>query len=320
MLSKRIFIPQAKNLYPSFPTFTEWDEKVYIFYRMGIKDESQPHGLYGKVICTVIEKKQFLDYPALTDLASGTVVFESANELDAIVSKVDSAMFTLCTRTYVKGKIGKTYMSVSESPEFSQRIEVCVKGVEWLVFYGKAFRADSMVVFPAYGVLSGQQKTCPLVIATEDFKGFHLLSYIKEVCQPDIILNENTIVHNGRQFLMFIRQDNPPFGLWYCTSTELIKKWSMPKKLVENAHAPMAFNYNDKTLLLYRGLINKKSSTVMLSTVVDNNVISNAIDTYDGNPYDGGYGDIGIIDNRLFVIYYLGNVSGEPCIKVAEII
>ncbi|MBF0537451.1 MAG: exo-alpha-sialidase, partial [Nitrospirae bacterium] len=145
------------------------------------------------------------------------------NELDAIVSGLQGDLFTLCSRVYVRDRSAATYISFANTPVFDGRREVVVEGVAWLVFYGKAFRWGTGYVFPAYGVLEGRdQKTMPLVLYTGDLVSWTLLSYVQG---DGIILNENSIVYYDGRYVMFIRQDSAPYGIWYAVSGDL-RSWS----------------------------------------------------------------------------------------------
>jgi hypothetical protein len=32
--------------------------------------------------------------------------------------------------------------------------------------------------------------------------------------------------------------------------------------------------------------------------------------------FDGGYCDLGVVNNRVLIVYYLGNEEASPCIKL----
>jgi len=57
----RTIMPQIEGVYSSFPTITEYDNKLYIFYHQGIKSGMQCHGVGGKVKCFEIEKGLFVE-------------------------------------------------------------------------------------------------------------------------------------------------------------------------------------------------------------------------------------------------------------------
>ncbi len=314
-------IPRGKDRYAAFPTFTEFDNKIYIFYREGIKSDFQCHGLYGKVKCFIVEKSVVRNLlnseeeDAVYRFGKEFVLFEGENELDAIVSRPEKNLYTLATRSYVKGKKGSTYISVSDIPEFSERREVVVSGVLWLVLYGKCFKHNNGYIFSAYGVLNGEKDTKPLILYTENFVKWELFSYIT-IHKAGAVLNESSILCDGESYRIFIREDSEPYGIW-CSTSQDLRKWTFPEKLLSAAHAPMALYLKEKVYLAYRKLITKEESGIALRINDNTKSDIHIIDTYRGSPYDGGYSDIGIIDNFLLIFYYLGNEGGEPFIKLA---
>ncbi|KJR42560.1 hypothetical protein MCHI_001541 [Candidatus Magnetoovum chiemensis] len=326
---KKTLIPQSTAIYSSFPTFAEHKGILYFFYREGIKNSSQPHGINGKVYRCKYDKTDFLQ--AFNNPSEDTIplsktkelVFESENELDAILSSLEEdSLFSLCTRTYVENKIGKTYVSFSDKPHFNDRYEVTIKGIQWLVFYGRAFKENNRYIFPAYGILEGENITRPLLLSTDDLHRWTLLSYIKSPSDK-VILNENSIARVNEKFLMFIRQDNSPYGIWHCESNDLIN-WSKPLKLLSHAHAPSAYVFDNNLYISYRALVDSHTSKIsMLTTNVHSSMVSlkydiSLIDTYKGNAFDGGYACINALDGDVYVLYYLGNINGEPSIKIAR--
>ncbi len=320
-LTKTI-IPQIEGVYSSFPTFTEYDSRIFVFYRQGFKSDMQCHGIAGKVKCFEIEKdlfgKVFDDekLETLYELGKDYIVFESNNEIDAIVSRLDENVFSLGTRGYIKGKPGKTYISFSDKPVFKDRYEVKIKGVNGFAFYGKAFKWQEGYVFPAHGELKEDTFSRPLLLITDDFSSWDLLSYLPSYL-TGTILNESSVVFDGEKYFIFMREDLEPFGIWYSISDDL-QEWSFPKKLLSSAHAPMCIYKDGRIYLTFRDLVSTELSSVSLYIPFQNPEIL-TIDTYEGNPYDGGYTDICVIDSDVYITYYLGNGEGEPFIKTCRI-
>jgi hypothetical protein len=318
----KTLVPQIKNTYSSFPTFTEHDNKIFVFYRQGIKSNLQCHGVQGKVKCFEIEKGLFLNLfkddkgECLYDFGKDYIVFEGENEIDAIVSKLEEDVFSLCTRRFVKREPIKTYISISDVPHFRYRSEVKIKGVENIIFYGKAFKWEQGYVFPAYGQLTKVKGVRPLVLITEDFSSWELLSYLPGSFYG-LTLNESSIISDGEKYTIFIREDTDSFGIWYSTSDDL-QRWTFPKKLVSYAQAPMSIYQKGKIYLTFRELVSDDTTNISLMTPFSHTE-KITVDIYEGNPYDGGYTDIGVIDDRLFVAYYTGNVNGEPYLKCCEL-
>lgn len=324
---RKTVIPHMDDTYSSFPTIVEHRDKLYVYYRQGKPDRRQCHGLYGKVRCFEIEKDAFLKYFDEDDtrplLAYGKdyAVFESINEIDSIVARLDDNLFVLLTRTYARDETGIAYVSYSEAPTFAGRHEVRLKEAEWLVFYGKPFKWSNGFVFTAYGVLKGQSQPCPLVLYTEQFHSWSLLC---RVAGPEydeqglnVILNECTIVDDGIRYTMFIRQDSYPYGIWHSTSGDL-RKWTPPRKLFSSAHAPGAMARGDCVYLSFRNLIGENVSAISLIRPFKEQRPTE-IERYFGNLFDGGYSDLAFIEDLLYVIYYRGNPMGEPDIRIARL-
>ncbi|HBR18387.1 MAG TPA: hypothetical protein DD725_12475 [Deltaproteobacteria bacterium] len=317
---KKIIIPQKENTYSSFPTFTEYDDKIFIFYRQAVKNNKQCHGIKGKVKCFEIEKELFLKCfenkksETLYNYGNESIVFKEGNEFDAIVSRLDTNIFSLATRTYIK-KTMKTFVSFSDSPVFKDRVEVKIEGIEWLAFYGKALKCEQGYVFPAYGQLAGETVERPLIIITNDFLHFELLSSLpSNVDGP--ILNESSIIYDGKKYMILMREETFPRGIWFSTSTDLCK-WDGFERFLSFAHAPMAIYLNNDIYLTFRDLISEKKTGISL--ISTSKLYKTLIDLYEGSPYDGGYSDIGIINGDLFIIYYMGNKKGEPYIKCCRL-
>jgi hypothetical protein len=306
-------INSVKNTYNSFPTAVTDKDKLTVFFRQGRLKQNHPHGFYGRVLsfnvaldefysCFQNGNKEFKD--------RCQVVFQGDNELDAIVSKLSDSVYSLGTREYIKGCSMKTFLSVSDSPDFKERMEIKIKGTQWVIFYGKAFKWEQGYIFPAYGPLKNDNRSRPLVLITDDFSHWDILSYI----EGETFLNESSIVFNNNEYSIFIRENQGEFGIWQSSSTDL-QNWSKPKKMFPNAHAPMGFCYNNQQYVVFRDILEEEKGGVSIYSLKTKEKV--LLDSYYGNIYDGGYSDPVLIDNTLFVFYYLGNKSGEPSIKCA---
>ncbi|MBF0605943.1 MAG: exo-alpha-sialidase [Magnetococcales bacterium] len=320
----RTVIARQNNVYSSFPTMVEHDGDVYIYYRQAKKSFYQCHGLYGRVRRLRVGKTALLNHFAedtdipIVETGQDICVFAGENELDSIVCRLRDDLFTLCSRVYVKGKIAVTYVSFADTPVFGNRYEVVVRGIKWLVFYGKPLSWELGYVFPAYGVLEGRTECAALVLYTTDFVSWTLLSHIQG---NGIILNENSIVRYNDGYVMFIRQDNAPYGIWYAQSKDL-RRWSEPVRLMEQAHAPMAIVRDNRCFLSFRRLYRDELSAVSVMLPFEDARGGNTdtdIEIYEGDLFDGGYTDPVVIDNSLFVVYYVGNFCAEPSIRLARL-
>ncbi len=328
-MKTKTVVPQMENTYSSFPTLTEHDGRLFVFYRQGLKSDNQMHGIQGKVKCFEIDKEICLNQfdengrECLYDLGNDYQVFEGENEIDAVVSRLESNLFSLCTRKHIIGEPVQTYVSFSDSPRFNERYELKIDGIDWAVFYGKAFKWEQGYVFPAYGEFSELAGERPLLLITDDLSSWEVLSYLPGNL-PGFVLNESSIAFDGEQYTIFMREDThfcfdefSQFGIWYSFSHDLLD-WSIPDKLISSAHAPMSVYYKGEIYLSYRELMFDGTSAVaLMSPFSKKRKLS--IETYVGNPYDGGYSDINIIDDRMFVVYYIGNQSGEPFLRLTEI-
>lgn len=320
-LVKKIVIPQSESMYSSFPTFTEYNNKLFIFYRQGIKNIKKCHGTGGKVKCFEINKEAFLstfDDNAVKSLykhGKDRVIFENGNEFDAIVSRLGKDEFSLATRTYINRQM-KTYISFSDKPVFKDRCEVKIKGVKWLVFYGKGLKWKEGYVFPAYGCLKGEPVERPFIITTNDFSDFELLSYLPSNINGPV-LNESSLIYDGVKYAIFMREETFPRGIWYAQSEDL-QKWDSFERFLSFAHAPMAVFNNNELYLSFRDLLSNEKTGISLISPQNSSKI--LIDTYAGSEYDGGYTDIALIDGNVFVLYYIGNQEGEPYIKCCRLL
>lgn len=325
MIVRKTVIPRREKTYSSFPTLATNGDHVYVFFRQGRTSNRQCHGLDG-VVKSFRIKKHIL-FQALRDdqveslyqLGWETTIFgsEGENEIDSIVSQPAENVYTLATRLYNPPQPLKSYISFSGTPCFQERREVRVKGVQWLVFYGKALRSPEGYVFPAYGALEGEEFSRPLLLVTGGGELWELLSCLPSKLKGSIILNESSVAHDGERYVIFMRQDTPPYGIWYATSFDL-QAWSEPRPLLEKAHAPMSLKVGDRIYLTFRDLSDPEVSAVSLLTPLDGGR-KTVIDTYRGNLYDGGYTDLLAVDGHLLIVYYLGNERAEPEIRLAAL-
>lgn len=319
--NKKTIIFQRPCVYSSFPTFAAYEGSLYFFYRQGISGNSRCHGIDGKVKCFTINKEVFLDTfdtggtDFLWNYGKDFVVFSEGNEFDAIISKFDENHYSLATRSYDHRNIMRTFLSLSSTPYFESRNEIKIKELQWFAFYGKGFKHKRGYIFPAYGYLKGESIDRPLLIITEDFSRYDLLSYLPSNIGGSI-LNECSVVYSEGLYSMFMRDDTYPFGIWYSTSEDL-EHWKAPKKIHSWAHAPMALIHHNKIVLSYREFLSSEKTAISISTPFAGDSL--IVDSFEGNPYDGGYSDMGIIDGRLFICYYIGNIQGEPFIKCCEV-
>jgi hypothetical protein len=146
----------------------------------------------------------------------------------------------------------KTFISFNDEPIYKERQEVKVRGITSFAFYGKGFKWREGYVFPAYGWLKNEETDRPILLVTEDLKHFELLSYLPTDINGSI-LNESSVIEVTGRFLIFIRDDTFPFGIWYSVSSNL-ERWEEPQQLYIGAHAPMAIHHNGQVILACRDL------------------------------------------------------------------
>ncbi len=311
-------LPQREGVYASFPTFVEHNGKIYIYYREGKSSVYQVHGLFGKVKRMLFDKSDFIKIlrgehtDAPWNIADVKVVFSEENELDAIVSKLEDNLYSICTRNFVAGKDNTCFVSFNSEPEFIERKPVRIKGLNLCAFYGKAFKSPYGYVFPAYGVLERDGLQRPVLLVT-DTENWDILSILPTMVNGNR-LNECSVAYHQGRWHIFIREDDPPYGIWHAESEDLIN-WSEPEKLFSKAHAPMAISFDGKLILGFRYLIDNHKKAVAYTYPFDESLIHIA-DVYYGNVFDGGYCDFMDIDGCLAMLYYWDSGSGFPEIKL----
>lgn len=313
MIVKTI-VEENPLLYSSFPTMTICESYLTIFYRQGKVDSNNPHGFYGKVKYLQIklsELDNFFEQNQSINIQEN-LVFESQNEMDSIVSKLEESLYALGTRIFVKNKINDVFLSVACDCNFKDRVKVILKDVNLAAFYGKGFKVNETFVFSAYGTLKNEYFTRPLLIATNDFVHFELLSVLNS--SLELMLNESSIIKVGNTYIAFSRKDTyPNYALYYSTSKNLVN-WSKPEKLLDFALAPMAISYNDTIYVSFRDNQNNTNKISILNIKTNQKKV---IDTYCGSLFDGGYTDLIAINDKIYVVYYTNNRS--PFIKLAKI-
>ncbi len=312
MIVKTI-VEENAQLYSSFPTMTTFNDTLCIFYRQGINDKYNPHGFYGKVKSIKIPidyLEEFFSNNTLFKIEE-KVVFDSENELDAIVSKIDDKLYALASRIFIKNKVNQPFLSFSDTCEFNDRVPVNIKNVNLAAFYGKALKYSNEYVFPAYGSIHNENFTRPLLIVSDDCKRFDLLSYLPS--NLDLMLNESSIVKLYNSYIAFSRKDiYQNYAIYYSTSENLID-WSKIQKLLDFALAPMAIVVNETIYVSFRDIENTNKISIVNAKTHEKKVI----DTYIGSMFDGGYTDLAYINNYIYVIYYTNNKA--PFIKMARL-
>jgi hypothetical protein len=315
-----VVVPYRKGIYASFPTFVEHRGFLFVYYREGIANTAYAHGLNGKVLRLKIKVsdleriiKEKTD-AHLWDLAEKKITFNAENELDSIVSKLDENLFSLCTRNYIHGVLNQCYVSFNDEPEFSEREPVSIKGVSIHAFYGKSFKSPHGYVFPAYGAFEKDGEQRPLLLVT-DTKKWDVLSFLPAKNKRNRRLNECSVVHYKNQWHIFIREDEPPYGIWWSVSDDLVN-WTEPEKIVDKAHAPMGMVLGDEIIVAFRYLMDDRLHAVGYVYPFCKSRIVHIVDTYRGNMFDGGYCDLGVVNNKVLVVYYLGNEEASPYIKM----
>jgi hypothetical protein len=313
MIVKTI-VKEDRDLYSSFPTMSICKDYLVVFYRQGVVDPKNPHGFFGKVKSLKLklsELEKFFDQNSPIDIQESTI-FESQNELDAIVSKLSDNLYTLGTRIFVKDKINDVFLSVSCDCNFKERHKINVKDVSLAAFYGKALMLNSCYIFSAYGILKGENFTRPLFISTQDFSHFELFGYIYS--SKDLMLNETSIVKAGNIYIAFSRKDTyPNYALYYSTSKDLVN-WDKPEKFLDFALAPMAININGTIFVSFR---DNEGGTNKISIINTKTFEKKIIDTYIGSLFDGGYTDLAFINGNIYIVYYTNNQA--PFIKMAKL-
>ncbi len=320
-ICKRTIVEHKEGIYSAFPTFVVHQNHIYIYFRQGRTSNAQVHGLHGVVKRLKIPVSDYLnahlepfDQP-LSHLGTERTVFAAENELDAIVARLVDDLFALCTRDTIVGSHNNCFVSFSNEPEFCERERVSLKGVEIHAFYGKPVTSRLGHIFTAYGALEKDGLQRPLLLIT-DTQRWEVLAAMPTMLNGNRLNECSLVEHQGRWFL-FIREDDPPFGIWYAGSDDL-HRWSPPEKIINSAHAPMALSGDDRLYLSYRWLVKEDSSAVALTRPFEQGEPL-VVDRYLGSPYDGGYTDLGIMGNMLNLLYYHGNPGGEPCIRSALI-
>ncbi|MDQ7032944.1 MAG: hypothetical protein Q9M37_09575 [Desulfonauticus sp.] len=312
-----VLTPHKDGIYSSFPTFVTYKDKVYLFYREGIRNFRQVHGLFGKVKRMMFNENDFINLlqgKSINISSSEDIIFADENELDAIVSKLEDNLFALCTRVYLKGVKNICYVSFSSTPDFTSRTKIKIKDIILSAFYGKAFKSRYGYIFPAYGVICKNRDEVqrPLLLVT-DGEYWDILAALPTKINGNI-LNETSLVFYKNLWHAFVREDNPPYGIWHFVSDNLLN-WDKGKKLFFSAHAPMAFVDGDKIILAFRYILSQKEFAIAYSYLFEEDLKINIIEYYQGNCFDGGYCDIGKIKKYLVILYYHDSGLSSPVIK-----
>lgn len=326
----KTLVPRAADQYSAFPTCVLVDNQFYLFYRQGQKGKWGTHGFGGtvkKAVWPADSLKTFLasDREHPPEAATTTLFSETGkNEMDAVVSHLDDT-FSLATRYFDRDRSMVCFVSFCKDLTFANRTPVTVPGLHWFVFYGKAFVHGDDFLFPAYGGRKPGALMEPLLLATprtkpgETWRVFATPAAGTEQLQ----LNESSLCRHEDTWHLFSRKHGKPFALYHTTSRDLTN-WTQPVEWQSQAHAPMTCVFDNRVYLSYRTILSDRKEEGCEEEPVAGTAVSlpfedtpdRTVETFTGNLYDGGYSDLAWLDNRLLVVYYHGNLSGEPYIRV----
>lgn len=309
---------KQENIYDAFPTFEIYKDKAYLYFRRGLKSKSYIHGKFGKVFYKEIPLEFLLEGKEKDILKiKENLVFESENELDAILSNPKKDIYILATRE-VKSNAQTSYLSISDKPFFKERKEIKIKDLNLLIFYGKVIYDKKFnFILPAYGILKGEKETIPIFLFTKDFESFDF-TFIKD---KEGVFNESSIVKFKDSFYIFVRRDDKPYGIYLFKTKDFIKFEKI--KLFLEAQAPMAILNKKDILFSYRYLPFKDTYFLALSDLKSYDKKRILIDIYFengyGNFFDGAYSDLKVFNDKLLIIYYLSDKYGNTFLKGATL-
>lgn len=323
-INKRFpIIPRREGQYHSFPTLVRWQKALWLACRSGKVDSRQVHGYNGSILLFRAELSDPTAWHAHGILFSPSPD-GSENEIDAILSTPDSDHVFLATRDFKRQRNLAFLSSWTELPG-TDRVplpEITAINAGCLVCYGHIQQTENNdLLMPAYGHIKGEKPSSFLLASIDHGASWQLRALVARTnAEKKHHPSEYTLAKAGNHDLVaLVRNDLTPSPLLRVTSNDDGHTWSVPEATSLIGHAPMMITSSQGFLLaVYRDLAEDQPG-FGLGTSLDNGKTWQRLTRlaeYQGNIYDGGYGDlIELADNTFLAAYYLSKGDGCPWIE-----
>ncbi len=325
-------VKKQKGGYASFPSLAQDPQtnEIILLYRRAIYDDKDKrpgmgaHGLEGNLYFKPFSttQKQFLaenllyqgnDYPPglidgnITTVGSELMMFlrRYPNDNPVFYTKGPSIHALASTQLFPSDDIFKIGAQWG-------RVVAIDSGKKWLqVFYGGSTDMP----------LEAKEKrvTRPgLYQSLDQGSTWQFLSWITPIyLAPNICANETAMVYaNGVLYTLMRTAGEYPGALFLAYSKDEGKTWSLPEKTALFGEAPMFYVLpSGQILTCFRGFLEKDPEQGGTFSLAEFNPTTKGfstpfvVETYNGNHYDGGYGDMIWLEdlNQLLVVYYYSN-------------
>ncbi len=321
-------IPKEPPHYHAFPTLIRVDERFWMACRSGKVDQTKPHGADGCVQLFVANAEE----PLWWECRGAFFGDEegSPNELDAILSGPMAGHIFLGTRIYEHRKRNTSFISrwdLSDLAHHSSEVWCPdrsvlkdVSDIDMNCFGHMQKTVSGELLMSGYGTPPKGRKLAPLLLCSDDEgKSWRLRSVLAH-SDEKMFLTEFSLGHIGEEkWIALIRNEIKPYPLMVVRSDDDGRTWSPITQTPLRGHAPMlAKTKSGAFLVLYRDLL-KDRPGIGIGVSSDNGLSWRRIGrlaSYQGNIYDGGYGDlIAMRKNQFLAVYYLCDKERSPWIE-----
>jgi len=329
--------PPEEGVYSSFPSLAQNPQsgEVHLLYRQARFDPENPHplmkshGVGGRLMRTQWRPESQTFGPS-TCLIDGTPY--PPGLMDGVLTWIEDRWFLTFRRFpnepslfYAQGEtlehlsLPKAYPRSTDPawPIGAQWGKVfSLQGVWLQTFYMVHFLASAQPT-PGQGGRTFRSR----VALFESRDQGHTWQFRAWVTPPEVapgLMADETAVHplaDGTLLAVMRTSGKTPCPFYQATSTDGGHIWTTPQPVGLNGQAPMLYTLPNGTVLLgYRGYCDDPDIGGTFSLAPYNPQSGEfqtpfVVDTYHGNHYDGGYGDMTWLpeSNQLLVAYYVSN-------------
>jgi hypothetical protein len=342
-------VSQEHGLYTSFPSLTR-DPKtghILLLYRQARYDETDgrrgmgAHGLDGDLMIRTFSSKTH-HFGPVTRLKRG--LDYPPGLMDGLMTVHEETLFLFIRSYPAKPTVylaqGRSLDTLGHPKPFPSTSIYPLGGAQWgkmvscprtkrllQVVYGGPFE---MFAALAAGKIA-EPATRPALFQSEDGGGtWTFCSWVSPLfLEPEVSANETALLEaNGVLYVLMRTGGVYPGPLFMAISRDGGYTWSDPERTGLYGEAPMFQTLPDgRVLVCYRGFLPDTPETGGTFSIVEFDPVRErfktpfTVETYHGNHYDGGYGDmLWLADSQqLLVTYYYSDkvTSRHPWLRYA---
>ena len=256
-------VKKKVGAYYAFPTIIRQDDQLWLACRSGRVSGRQDHGDRGKVLLFSGDAGQPDNWSPHGTLFE-PALNQSVNELDAILSAPASDLIFLATRDYKFKRRNDVYLSRGHSPLLTRRTLLTTISDQYAICFGHIrLTGSGDLLMSGYCGFDDEPAGTPVLLASADRgKTWTLRAKVASSVAVGTRLTEYSLGYlSGKNWVVLMRNETPPFDLYRCQSSDDGRNWSVPEKTTLFGHAPMITDSRSigGHLVIYRDLSQNRS-------------------------------------------------------------